>query len=123
LYAAVKMLEIVNNNEKKLSELVDEIPKLYNTPEIRVECDDEFKFKVIEEVLTNVKTTKNEIICIDGVRVTNEEGWWLLRASNTQPALVVRCESFTKDGLENQKRNVMEALKKTKYSFGEKIFG
>ena len=123
LYAAVKMLEIINDNEKKLSELVDEIPMLYNTPEIRVECDDESKFKIIEEVLSNIKTTKNEIICIDGVRVTNEEGWWLLRASNTQPALVVRCESFSKDGLENQKRNVMEALKKTKYSFDDKIFG
>ena len=123
LYAAVKMLEIINDNEKKLSELVDEIPMLYNTPEIRVECDDESKFKIIEEVLSNIKTTKNEIICIDGVRVTNEEGWWLLRASNTQPALVVRCESFSKDGLENQKRNVIKKKKKTKYSFDDKIFG
>ena len=123
LYAAVKMLEIVNDNKKKLSELVDEIPVLYNTPEIRVECEDEVKFGIIKEVLNNIKNSNNELISIDGVRVINEEGWWLLRASNTQPALVVRCESFTKDGLENQKKNVLRELKKTSYSFNDKIFG
>ena len=123
LYAAVKMLEIVNDNKKKLSELVDEIPVLYNTPEIRVECEDEVKFGIIKEVLNNIKNSNNELISIDGVRVNNEEGWWLLRASNTQPALVVRCESFTKDGLENQKKNVLRELKKTSYSFNDKIFG
>ena len=117
------MLEIVNENKKKLSELVDEIPILYNTPEIRVECKDEVKFGIIKEVLTNIKNSNNDFISIDGLRVINENGWWLLRASNTQPALVIRCESFSKDGLENQKRNVIEELNKTNYSFDHKIFG
>ena len=90
LYSAVKVLEILNENEKKLSELVDEIPNAYNTPEIRIECEDEFKFNVIKIVSENLRKENKNIIDIDGVRVLDDDGWWLLRASNTQPALVVK---------------------------------
>ena len=89
--------------KKKLSELVDEIPVLYNTPEIRIECDDKFKFEVIKKISARLKKENKNIIDIDGVRVINDDGWWLLRASNTQPALVIRCESSTEEGLEVQK--------------------
>ena len=75
----------------------------YTTPEIRIECDDKFKFEVIKKILTRLKMENKNIIDIDGVRF-NDDGWWLLRASNTQPALVIRCESSTEEGLEAQKR-------------------
>ena len=123
LYSAVKVLEILNENKKKLSELVDEIPNAYNTPEIRIECEDEFKFNVIKIVSENLRKENKNIIDIDGVRVLDDDGWWLLRASNTQPALVVRCESSSKNGLEKQKKNVLDQLKKTEYNFDQKIFG
>ena len=123
LYAAVKVLEIINENEKKLSELVDEIPNVFNTPEIRIECDDKLKFKIIEKLIVNLKKENQKIIDLDGVRVLKDDGWWLLRASNTQPALVVRCESSTKDGLKNQKKNITEQLNKIDYNFSQKIFG
>ncbi|MBD23304.1 MAG: phosphomannomutase [Alphaproteobacteria bacterium] len=123
LYAAVKILEVINENEKKLSELVDEIPNVFNTPEIRIECDDKFKFEVIKKVSKNLEKENKKIINIDGLRVLNKDGWWLLRASNTQPALVVRCESSTKDGLKNQKKNITEQLNKIDYNFSQKIFG
>ena len=109
--------------KKKLSELVDEIPNAYNTPEIRIECEDEFKFNVIKIVSENLRKENKNIIDIDGVRVLDDDGWWLLRASNTQPALVVRCESSSKNGLEKQKKNVLVQLKKTDYNFDQKIFG
>ena len=62
-----------------------------------------------------------KIIDIDGVRVMNKDGWWLVRASNTQPALVIRCESSSRAGLENQKKNVVEQLNKVDSSFNQKI--
>ena len=123
LYAAVKILEIINENKKKLSCLVDEIPNLFNTPEIRIECDDKLKFKIIERVAENLKKENKKIIDIDGVRVLNDDGWWLLRASNTQPALVARCESSTVNGLKIQKENITEQLKKIDNKFTQKIFG
>jgi len=123
LYAAVKVLEIINENEKKLSELVDEIPNVFNTPEIRIECDDKLKFKIIEKLIVNLKKENQKIIDLDGVRVLKDDGWWLLRASNTQPALVARCESSTENGLEIQKKNLIEQLNKIDQKFTQKIFG
>ena len=86
---------MLNRNSKKLSELVDEIPAVHNTPEIRIECDDREKFEIIEKVVKNQKIANKDFIDIDGIRVNDKGGWWLLRASNTQPAIVARCESST----------------------------
>ena len=107
-FAAVKVLEIINNNDKKLSDLVDEIPRVFNTPEIRIECDDNKKFDIISKITERQKRSKKKITDIDGVRVSEKDGWWLLRASNTQPAIVLRCESLTQDGLEFQKRDQLK---------------
>ena len=123
LYAAVKIIEIINENDKKLSELVDEIPSVFNTPEIRIECHDKLKFNIIKNVSENLKKENKRVIEIDGVRVSNDYGWWLLRASNTQPAIVVRCESLTKEGLEKLKENVKDQLERAGYKFSQKIFG
>ena len=119
-YAAVKVLEIINNNDKKLSDLVDEIPGVFNTPEIRIECDDNKKFDIISKINERQKRNKKKIINIDGVRVSEKDGWWLLRASNTQPAIVLRCESLTQDGLEYQKRSVKDELSRFNITLHEK---
>ena len=119
-YAAVKVLEIINNNDKKLSDLVDEIPSVFNTPEIRIECDDNKKFDIISKINERQKRNKKKIVNIDGVRVSEKDGWWLLRASNTQPAIVLRCESLTQDGLEFQKRSVKDELSRFNITLDEK---
>ena len=120
-FAAVKVLEILNNNDKKLSDLVDEIPKVFNTPEIRIDCDDNKKFDIISKITERQKRSKKKITNIDGVRVSEKDGWWLLRASNTQPAIVLRCESLTEDGLEFQKRLVKNELSEFNIDIFEKI--
>jgi len=120
-FAAIKVLQILNNNDKKLSDLVDEIPRVFNTPEIRIDCDDNKKFDIISEITDKQKRRKKKITNIDGVRVAEKDGWWLLRASNTQPALVLRCESLTKDGLEFQKTLVKNELSKFNIDIFEKI--
>ncbi len=121
-FAAVKVIELLNRNSKKLSELVDELPVVYNTPEIRIECDDREKFGIIKKVVKNQKMANKDFIDIDGIRVKDKGGWWLLRASNTQPALVVRCESSTAEGLHIQKENVKNELSLVKSSLADKIF-
>ncbi len=121
LFAAVKVLEIINNNDKKLSDLVDEIPRVFNTPEIRIECDDNKKFDIIRKITEKQKGRKKKITNIDGVRVSDRDGWWLLRASNTQPAIVLRCESLTEEGLEFQKRAVEDELSEFNIDIDQKI--
>ncbi|MAI59399.1 MAG: phosphomannomutase [Rickettsiales bacterium] len=120
-FAAVKVLEILNNNDKKLSNLVDEIPRVFNTPEIRIDCDDNKKFDIMSKIIERQKRSKKKITNIDGVRVSEKDGWWLLRASNTQPAIVLRCESLTEDGLEFQKRLVKNELSEFNIDIFEEI--
>ena len=93
-----------------INQVVDEIPMVFNTPEIRIDCDDHKKFDIVEKITERQKKSKKTITNIDGIRVSEKDGWWLLRASNTQPAIVLRCESLTKDGLEFQKRSIKEEL-------------
>ena len=121
-YAAVKVIELINNNSCKLSDLVDQIPKVFNTPEIRIDTDDNKKFGIISKIFDNQKSIKKNIIGIDGLRVTENDGWWLIRASNTQPAIVVRCESLSKKGLDYQIESLMNELRKVNFNFDPKIF-
>lgn len=110
LYAAIRIVNIVSSSEKKLSQLVDEIPKLYNTPEIRIDCDDREKFRVVEKIISNQKD--KEMNNIDGVRVSLKNGWWLIRASNTQPAIVLRCEANSQENLNFILEDVKQELNK-----------
>ena len=102
IYASARLLEILSKSGKKLSEILSDVPKSFNTPEIRVDCPDNIKFQVVEKV-KNYFQKDYEIIDIDGVRIKFDNGWGLVRASNTQPVLVLRFESLTKDGLNSIK--------------------
>ncbi|MDP4796984.1 MAG: phosphomannomutase/phosphoglucomutase [Rhodospirillales bacterium] len=112
LYAAIRLLSIVASSPKSFTEILGELPKMYNTPEIRFDCVDERKFLVVEEILARARQLENvEIFDMDGVRVETAYGWWLLRASNTQPMLVVRCESETEEGLDRLREDVRRELR------------
>ena len=100
LYAAVKFLGILSRSGTTLSDWLDSLPAWKNTPEMRITCTEERKFKIIDEVKARLDLEKTDYSNVDGVRVTTKDGWWLLRASNTQAVLVARCESRTEDGLE-----------------------
>jgi phosphomannomutase/phosphoglucomutase len=108
-YAACRLLEILAKSGQKLSDLLADVPKTYSTPEIRVECPDDRKFGVVAEV-TEYFRKKYDIIDIDGVRVLFEDGWGLVRASNTQPALVLRFEALSETRLAEIKTFVESTL-------------
>jgi phosphomannomutase len=112
VYAAIRLLSLLASSDKTLAEYRDDLPQMINTPEIRIECADDRKFDVIEDLVTEMRNDPSANFSdMDGVRVETQEGWWLLRASNTQPALVVRCESDTEEGLEHLKEIVRSTLK------------
>tara|TARA_B100000676_G_C18019189_1_gene811541 strand:- start:481 stop:1653 length:1173 start_codon:yes stop_codon:yes gene_type:complete len=99
LYAAVRLLNVVESAGISLSALRNQLPTLANTPEIRFDCPDEKKFDVVAEVRDRLLSDGRDIDDIDGVRVKSEDGWWLLRASNTQAVLVARCEARDEESL------------------------
>lgn len=99
IYASCRLLEILSQSNKALSELLKDVPLYFATPEIRVPCPDEEKFKVVEQVKRYFQTRYNTID-VDGVRILFDDGWGLIRASNTQPILVLRFEARTEQGLE-----------------------
>ncbi|HEY4042370.1 MAG TPA: phosphomannomutase/phosphoglucomutase [Rhodopila sp.] len=110
LYAAVRTLGIVARMNDRLSAVRDALPHVINTPEVRFDCDDQRKFAVIEEVAARLQAEGAKVSEIDGVRVQTADGWWLLRASNTQAVLVARCEATTSAGLERLKAAVVAQL-------------
>ena len=103
LYAAVRLLGILARMDGPLSAVRAAMPQVINTPELRFDCPDTRKFGVIEEVAARLKQVGATVAEIDGVRVATEDGWWLLRASNTQAVLVARCEATSEAGLERLK--------------------
>ncbi len=110
LYAGVRVLGIVARMDGKLSAVREALPHVVNTPELRFDCDDTRKFAVIEEVAGRLRESGAKVSDIDGVRVATADGWWLLRASNTQAVLVARCEATSDEGLERLKGALVEQL-------------
>lgn len=110
LYAAVRLLGVLSRSGKKLSDLRKALPQRINTPEIRFACDDLRKFAVIEEVKSRLQQSGAKFSDVDGVRVSTSDGWWLLRASNTQAMLVARCEAENDQGLERLKQDLQKQL-------------
>ncbi len=109
IYASCRILEILAATGKTIPELLEGIPPMLNTPEIRVECPEEIKFAVVEKARDMLQEQRHSIIDVDGVRVVFEDGWGLLRASNTQPVLVLRYEARTSQRLE-EIRELMEGV-------------
>jgi phosphomannomutase/phosphoglucomutase len=98
VYAACRLLEILSGTDRSLSELLSDLPQTCNTPEIRVECPDHLKFEVVKRLCDDFRK-HYPVIDIDGARVLFDGGWGLVRASNTQPALVLRFEADSEQRL------------------------
>ncbi len=97
IYAGARLIELLSRGTRTLAELAAELPLMINTPELRVDCPDDQKVGVVARVTAALRDDPNvrEVIAIDGVRAKFADGWGLVRASNTQPALVMRCEAAT----------------------------
>jgi len=114
VYVSLRLIEILSNTNLTLSNLVSEIPKYFSTPELRFECvDDQEKFRIMNDLKEYLK---NNYSCstIDGIKVFINDGWGLLRASNTQPVVVCRVEAKSKEGLEDIKTTLSSQLSKYK---------
>ncbi len=111
LYNAIRLINIMINKDKKLSEITSDIPKVFNTPEIRFEVEEDKKFDIVDKIKEKVRKIDDlSINDIDGIRVSNQYGWWLLRASNTQNVLVVRAEANNKNNLQILKEQITKLL-------------
>ena len=110
LYVAMRFLDAVARAGQSVAALRDSLPQMVNTPEVRFDCDDTRKFQVVDQVVAGLRAAGADFSDVDGARVSTPDGWWLLRASNTQPVLVVRCEAADQGGLERLKAAVVAAL-------------
>jgi phosphomannomutase/phosphoglucomutase len=113
VYAACRLLEILAASGKTIGQLLADVPKTFTTPEIRVDCADNIKFDVVQRVTDYFRQREN-VIDIDGVRVLFGDGWGLVRASNTQPALVLRFEALSEARLKEIRQNVESVLESIK---------
>ena len=111
LYAAVRLMGIVARSAETITQVRDRLPTVLNTPELRFPCSETRKFQVIEEVKARLEAAGADVSAIDGVRVNTADGWWLLRASNTQDVLVARCEAKDEAGLGRLKEILAQQLK------------
>jgi len=115
LYCSIRLINALEKD--KLSDLTANLPKLYNTPEIRLPVEENEKFDLIPRIIKNLKNLPDlQINTLDGIRVTTKDGWWLARPSNTQNVLVIRAESKTSQGLESLLKMVGEQIKELGYT-------
>jgi phosphomannomutase/phosphoglucomutase len=110
VYAAARLVELLSQSEGTLADLVDGLPVLHNTPEIRLPCPDEIKFEVVRRAVAHYKASR-PVMDIDGARVSFAGGWGLVRASNTGPVLVLRCEADTPERLQAIRADIEERLR------------
>ena len=110
IYVAVRLLGILANSGESLVQIADRLPKTFNTPELRIDCDEARKFAIVAEIAERLRRRGAEIIDIDGVRVKSADGWWLVRASNTQAVIVARAEASTPEGLARLKGDITREL-------------
>lgn len=120
LYATCRLLEILAATGKGVDELIQDLPKTFTTPEIRMECPDEIKFDVVAQITAHYKS-KQDVIDIDGMRAVYPDGWGLVRASNTQPALVLRFEALTSQRLDEIQKDIETTLKQIIFQTKEKV--
>lgn len=111
LYASLRLFEILSKTDKTISGLLSDVPKTIMTPEIRLDCDDDLKFRLVEKVTEWFKANGYNVNDVDGARVIFDDGFGLLRASNTQPAITQRYEAFTAERLEEIKALLQNKVK------------
>lgn len=110
IFASLRLVQILSSEKRPLSSIVDEIPSYYSTPEIRIDSTDDEKFNIVKRVKNYYKEKGYNLIDIDGVRVDFGDGWGLVRASNTQPILVLRFEAKTEEKLKEIQDEMMGLL-------------
>lgn len=113
LYAAIRVLNALVASGRSLAQFRRSLPPVVNTPEIRIDLPEERKFQVVTEVAARLDAEGAQVCQVDGVRVLTEDGWWLLRASNTQAALVARCEARDHHGLTRLQTALTTQLEKS----------
>ncbi len=113
LYAAVRLIEAIGRLGKPLAQLRDEMPAMVNTPEMRFQVDESRKFAAVDEVLARLAADGANVNRTDGARVDTADGWWLLRASNTQDVLVARAEAKDQAGLDRLVAQIDDQLAKS----------
>jgi len=111
IYCGVRLMSLIETFGTTLADLRDTLPEMVNTPEVRFDVDEARKFAVVDEVKARLLAANAKVDATDGVRVSTADGWWLLRASNTQAVLVARAEASNEDGLVRLKAQIVEALK------------
>ncbi len=112
IYAGARLLEILSTRQEAIKEMLSDLPRMVNTPEIRIDCSDEMKFEVVADIAKEFKAEGYRVIDVDGARVLFDNGWGLIRASNTQPVLVLRFEAKDEKGIEQLKGIFKEKLQK-----------
>tara|TARA_Y100000590_G_scaffold105554_1_gene120096 strand:- start:8039 stop:9454 length:1416 start_codon:yes stop_codon:yes gene_type:complete len=117
MYVALRFLQILSKKNESLSVIMNTFPKTASTPETRFDVDESRKFKIIEEIKDRLSNMNLKVVNIDGVRVENDNGWWGIRASNTQNALTVRAEAINDNYLLKMKENIENQLKLSGVNF------
>ena len=112
IYASIRFLNLFSDSNKSLSKIFNNMEKSFNTPELRFNSTETEKFMIVKKLKKILKKEKKKFIAIDGVRYSTKEGWWLVRASNTQNIIVARCEAYSKENLKKVKLNLRKNLKK-----------
>jgi len=117
IYASCRLLEIISQTDRRIPDLLSDVPKTYHTPEIRVDCPDDKKFSIVEKVKEAFRK-EYPIVDVDGVRVLFPDGWGLVRASNTQPILVLRFEAPNAELLAAYRKEVEDVVADAKAASG-----
>ena len=108
-YAGIRIIELISNSSKTISTLVEHLPKSFSTPELNIIVTDESKFKIIDDFVKNCNL-EGEKITLDGLRINFDNGWGLLRASNTTPKLVLRFEGDSEESLYEIQKKFLDEL-------------
>ena len=110
-YSAFRLLEIMNSLDMPLSSMLNELPKAYSTPELNINVEEEKKFKIVKDFVNKAQFQGGSKVTIDGLRIDFDDGWGLIRASNTTPKLVLRFEPKTSSRLKEIKNMFLNQLK------------
>ena len=117
MYVALRLLRILSNSKNKLSDMINEFPKTFSTPETRFDVEEIKKFQIIDDIKKRLSSFDGNLIDIDGIRLENNYGWFLMRASNTQNQLTCRAESTSEQGLRKLVNVIEDQLKLSNIDF------